>query len=87
MHVSVSPYTNRTNQTLDDMDRIYKLRQDVNRAEDADIEEKAMLNLQAQEYDALRILKTLPEHSEVYKFKYDQYKKLSELRVKSELML
>jgi hypothetical protein len=46
-----------------------------------------MTNLAAQEFDALRILMSLPEHSELYKFKYEQYKKLSELRAKAELAL
>lgn len=61
----------RSNPLLDDMDRAYRLRQDVPRADDCDPEEKAMLNLQAQEYDALRMLRAIPEHSELYKFKYD----------------
>jgi hypothetical protein len=47
------------------------MRQDQDRAEDAEYEEKAMTNLAAQEYDALRILTSLPEHSELYKFKYE----------------
>lgn len=46
-----------------------------------------MTNLAAQEYDALRILQTIPEHSELYKFKYEQYKKLSDARAKSEIVL
>jgi hypothetical protein len=61
----------RSNQTLDDMERIYKLRQDQTRTEDAESEEKAMINLAAQEYDALRILMSLPEHTDLYKFKYE----------------
>ena len=69
------------------MERIYKLRQDADRAEDAESEEKAMTNLAAQEYDALRMLMSMPEHSELYKFKYEQYKKLSDLRAKAELAL
>lgn len=69
------------------MQRAYELRQDVVRAEDADPEEKAMLNLQAQEYDALKVLRALPEHTDLYRFKLEQYKKLSELRAKAELSL
>jgi hypothetical protein len=54
---------------------------------DAESEEKAMTNLAAQEYDSLRILMSLPEHSELYRFKYEQYKKLSSIRAKTELAL
>lgn len=46
-----------------------------------------MTNLAAQEYDALRLLMTIPEHTELYQFKYNQYKLLSEARAKAELML
>lgn len=46
-----------------------------------------MTSLAAQEYDALKILSTIPEHSELYKFKFDQYKKLSEARAKAEVVL
>jgi hypothetical protein len=56
---------------LDDMERAYKLRQDVERADDLESEEKAMLNLAAQEYDALKILSTIPEHTDLYKFKWE----------------
>lgn len=33
------------------------------------------------------MLRTIPEHTDLYKFKLDQYKKLSELRAKAELEL
>jgi hypothetical protein len=35
------------------------------------MEEKALANLTAQEYDALRVLTALPEHSDIYKFKFE----------------
>ena len=44
------------NRQLDDMERAYKLRQDVDRCEDLESEEKAMVNLAAQEYDAMKIV-------------------------------
>lgn len=40
-----------------------------------------------QEYDALKLLATIPEHSDLYKFKVQQYKQLSEVRSKAELVL
>jgi hypothetical protein len=33
------------------------------------------------------MLMSIPEHSELYRFKYEQYKKLSEIRAKAELKL
>lgn len=69
------------------MERAYKLRQDVDRCEDLESEEKAMVNLTSQEYDALKVLSTIPEHTELYKYKFDQYKKLSEVRAKCEVFL
>ena len=72
---------------LDDLERAYKLRQDVDRCEDLESEEKAMVNLTSQEYDALKVLSTIPEHTELYKYKFDQYKKLSEVRAKCEVFL
>ena len=59
------------NKMLDEMERAYKLRQDVVRCGDQETEEKAMTSLAAQEYDALKILSTIPEHSDLYKFKFD----------------
>jgi hypothetical protein len=56
---------------LDELERAYKLRQDVERCGDQETEEKAMTSLAAQEYDALKILSTIPEHSDLYKFKFD----------------
>lgn len=72
---------------LDDLERAYKLRQDIDRCEDLESEEKAMVNLASQEYDALKILSSIPEHTELYKYKFEQYKKLSEIRAKAEVYL
>ena len=65
------------NRMLDDMERAYKFRQDVERSEDLESEEKALLNLMAQEYDHMKLLSTIPEHTDLYKFKLEQYMKLS----------
>ena len=59
------------NRMLDDMERVYKLRQDIDRCEDLESEEKAMVNLAAQEYDALKMLSTIPEHTDLYKYKFE----------------
>ena len=75
------------NRQLDDMERAYKLRQDVDRCDDLESEEKAMVNLAAQEYDSLKILSALPEHTDLYKFKMEQYKQISNARAKAEIYL
>jgi hypothetical protein len=54
---------------LDELERGYKLRQDMERSDDLESEERALANLMAQEYDALKLLSAIPEHSELYKFK------------------
>ena len=46
-----------------------------------------MVNLQSQEYDAMKILSTIPEHSDLYKFKLEQYKQVSNARAKAEIYL
>jgi hypothetical protein len=39
------------------------------RSEDLEVEERALMNLAAQEYDALRMLSRLPRDSELYQYK------------------
>ena len=46
-----------------------------------------MVNLASQEYDALKLLSTIPEHTDLYKYKFEQYKKLSDTRAKAEIYL
>jgi hypothetical protein len=74
------------NVTLEDLERAFDLRQDKARSDDLELEEKAIANLTAQEFDALRVLSSLPEHSDIYRFKFEQYKKLSEARAKAEAL-
>jgi len=57
------------------------------RSEDLEVEERAMLNLMAGEYDAMRIISKLPTNSELYRFKVDQYKELSTMRSEVEKVL
>jgi hypothetical protein len=75
------------NKMLDELERGYKLRQDMERSDDLESEERALANLMAQEYDAIKLLSAIPEHSELYKFKLAQFKKLSEVRGRAELVL
>ena len=41
----------------------------------------------SQEYDALKLLSAIPKDSEIYVFKMEQYKKVSAVRAKAELVL
>lgn len=47
-------------------------------------EEKILMSLASQEVDALRILSRLPQTSELYRFKLEQYKELSTTRSEIE---
>lgn len=49
----------------------FRFRQNDLRAEDMEIEERALMNIAAQEFDELRILARLPKGSEVYKHKME----------------
>jgi hypothetical protein len=72
---------------LDELDRVYKLRQDMERSEDLESEERALANLTAQEYDNLKLLSAIPENHELYEFKLNQFKRVSDVRSKAELVL
>ena len=72
---------------IDNLEKGYHLRQDKERAIDMEAEERAMTNLVSQEYDALKMLAAIPKESDLYQFKFEQYKKLSEMRHESEVKL
>lgn len=57
------------------------------RSEDLEVEERALMNIAAQEYDHLRLLSRLPVNSELYRYKMDQYKELSTMRSEIEKVL
>ena len=50
-------------------------------------EERAMINMNAQEVDALRMISQLPVGTELYQFKMNQFKELSMVRGEMEKML
>ena len=62
-------------------------RQNDFRSEDLEVEERALMNIAAQEYDHLRLLSRLPTNSELYRYKMDQYKELSTMRAEIEKVL
>ncbi len=63
------------------------LAQNMERKEDLEAEEKAMLNLVAQEHDSLRMLSSLDPKSELYQYKLEQYKQMSAYRTQLEKAL
>ena len=65
----------------------FAFRQNEDRTADLETEERAMMNLQAQEYDQLRVIQRLPKESELYKFKMQQFKELSGMRAASAQLL
>jgi hypothetical protein len=50
------------------------------RTVDLDPEERALINLTAQEVDAIRMIEQIPVGTELYRFKTEQYKELSATR-------
>ena len=52
-----------------------------------EVEERALMNLAAQEFDQLRILSKLPKDTEVYRHKMAQYKEMSAMRAEMEKLL
>jgi len=62
-------------------------RQNDFRSEDLEVEERALMNIASQEYDHLRLLSRLPTNSELYRYKMDQYKELSQMRSEIEKVL
>jgi len=63
------------------------LSQNMNRNDDLEAEEKAMLNLVAQERDSLKVLSKLDPSSEIYTYKLQQYKDMSAYRAEMEKAL
>jgi hypothetical protein len=51
------------------------------------VEERALMNLAAQEFDQLRILSKLPKGSDIYRHKMEQYKEMSTMRAEMEKLL
>ena len=65
----------------------FVFRQNEARVGDLEVEERALMNLAAQEYDQLRVLQNLPKDSELYNHKPEQYKELSAMRTEAEKVL
>ena len=49
----------------------FVFRQNEFRCEDLEVEERAMMNIAAEEFDHLRVMAKLPSNSELYRFKMD----------------
>ena len=65
----------------------FAFRQNEARCEDLEVEERALMNLAAHEYDQLRVLEKLPKDSELYAYKLKQYNEFSAMRAEVEKVL
>ena len=65
----------------------FVFRQNEGRSDDLEVEERALMNIQAQEYDALRLIQKLPKDSDLYQIKFSAYKQVSEMRAEIEKVL
>lgn len=65
----------------------FVFRQNEFRVEDLEIEERALMHLQAQDYDQLRQVVKLPVNSELYRYKMDQFKEISTMRAEVDKVL
>ena len=65
----------------------FVFRQNEFRCEDLEVEERAMMNLLASDYDEIRQISKMPNNSELYRFKMDRYKELSTMRAEVEKVL
>lgn len=54
------------------------------RAEDLEVEERALMNLYAQDFDDLKLLNILSGNKDIYEHKVNQYKEMSQLRIEAE---
>lgn len=64
-----------------------EFKQNLPRNEELEVEERAMMSLQAMDYDNLKLLSLLPQHSELYQLKMDQYKEISKVWLEIEKVL
>ena len=63
------------------------LKQNNPRAVDLEKEERAIMNMYAQDYDDLKLLNLLSNNEELYKHKLEQYKLTSNSRLQAEKAL
>ena len=54
------------------------------RAEDLEVEERALMNLYAQDFDDLKLLNLISGNKDIYDHKINQYKEMSKMRIDAE---
>ena len=59
-------------------------KQNIQRAPDLELEERAVMNLYAQDYDDLKLLSMLKSNPDLYHHKLEQYKNKSQTRIEAE---
>ncbi|CAI2359223.1 unnamed protein product [Moneuplotes crassus] len=62
-------------------------KQNLDRPEDLEVEERAIMNMYAQDFDDLKVLDMLKDNPTLYSHKLNQYKELSHARIQAEKFL
>lgn len=63
------------------------MKQNLGRPEDLEVEERAIMNMYAQDFDDLKILDMLRNNEDLYNHKLNQYKESSNARIQAEKFL
>jgi hypothetical protein len=66
---------------------VKNFKQNGTRPEDQETEERAIMNMYAQDFDDLKVLNLLTNNQELYQYKLNQYKETSHSRIQSEKVL
>lgn len=64
-----------------------QFKQNQDRPEDLEMEERAIMNMYAQDFDDLKLLDMLATNEELYQHKLKQYKQISDSRIQAEKVL
>jgi hypothetical protein len=64
-----------------------RFKQNEYRADDLEVEERALMNMYAQDFDDMKLLELVKQNPEVYKHKFQQYKEKCQNRLKIEKQL
>ena len=62
-------------------------KQNIDRPQDLETEERAIMNMYAQDFDDLKILNMLSNNKDLYNHKLEQYKQVSNSRIQAEKFL
>ena len=78
---------NRVPDTSSFLPDVGHFKQNIDRPEDLETEERAIMNMYAKDFDDLKVLNMLTNNNELYQHKLNQYKEVSHTRFQAEKML